>query len=288
MNTVLFYVVEFFFYSAAGWLIESLYCSIGEGRIINRGFLTGPICPIYGTAALVMTVCLYNPFFDRPLRVFLLGMLLCNVVEYMTSFLMEKLFHARWWDYTYEFMNIRGRICLKHTMYLAILSIAFVYVIHPGIDRLLHGIPEKYLAWVGFGVLAVFLVDWVNSMRKALDIRRLQDRMLGLIATVTDGFANVRASIEDTVTTMQQNHEANAEKRLDKRNELFQQIQDTLSDYELRFSAKRTEAHDKNKYSSRFLRNNFKIEEYTRRQIQKLKDLRDEIKATLFENGEMQ
>ena len=288
MNTVLFYVVEFFFYSAAGWLIESLYCSIGEGRIINRGFLTGPLCPIYGTAALVMTVCLYNPFFDRPLRVFLLGMLLCNVVEYMTSFLMEKLFHARWWDYTYEFMNIRGRICLKHTMYLAILSIAFVYVIHPGIDRLLHGIPEKYLAWVGFGVLAVFLVDWVNSMRKALDIRRLQDRMLGLIATVTDGFANVRASIEDTVTTMQQNHEANAEKRLDKRNELFQQIQDTLSDYELRFSAKRTEAHDKNKYSSRFLRNNFKIEEYTRRQIQKLKDLRDEIKATLFENGEMQ
>ena len=55
MNTVLFYVVEFFFYSAAGWLIESLYCSIGEGRIINRGFLTGPMCPIYGTAALVMT-----------------------------------------------------------------------------------------------------------------------------------------------------------------------------------------------------------------------------------------
>ena len=88
MNTVLFYVVEFFFYSAAGWLIESLYCSIGEGRIINRGFLTGPMCPIYGTAALVMTVCLYNPFFDRPLLVFLLGMLLCNVVEYMTSFLM--------------------------------------------------------------------------------------------------------------------------------------------------------------------------------------------------------
>ena len=243
MNTVLFYVVEFFFYSAAGWLIESLYCSIGEGRIINRGFLTGPMCPIYGTAALVMTVCLYNPFYDRPVLVFLLGMLLCNVVEYMTSFLMEKLFHARWWD---------------------------------------------YMVYVGFGVLAIFLVDWVNSMRKALDIRRLQDRMLRLFGAVTDGFANMRASIEDTVTTMQQNHEANAEKRMDKRSELFQQIQDTLSDYELRFSAKRTEAHDKNKYSSRFLRNNFKIEEYTRRQIQKLKDLRDEIKATLFENGEMQ
>ena len=288
MNTILFYVVEFFFYSAAGWLIESLYCSIGEGRIINRGFLTGPMCPIYGTAALVMTVCLYNPFFDRPLLVFLLGMLLCNAVEYMTSFLMEKLFHARWWDYTYEFLNIRGRVCLKHTMYWAILSIAFVYVIHPGIDKMLRAIPEKYLVFVGFGVLAVFLVDWINSMRKALDIRRLQDRMLKLFGAVTDGWANMRASIEGTVTNMQQAREANAEKRLDKRNELVEQIQETLSEYELRFSAKRTGAHDKNKYSSRFLRNNFKIEEYTRRQIEKLKDLRDEIKATLFENDEMQ
>ena len=288
MHVVLFYVVEFFFYSAAGWLIESLYCSIGEGRIINRGFLTGPMCPIYGTASLVLTLALYNPFRDRPLLVFLLGMLLCNVVEYLTSFLMEKLFHARWWDYTYEFINIRGRICLKHTMYWAILSIAFVYVIHPGVDKMLHGIPEQYLVYVGFAVLGIFLIDWVNSMRKALDIRRMQDKLLGVLATVTDGVAAMKAGIEDKVTNLQQQREVNSEKRLDKWNDWFQQIQDTLSDYELRFSAKKTEAHDKNRYSSRFLRNNFKIEQYTRRQIDKLRDLRDEIKATLFENGEMQ
>ena len=288
MNTILFYVVEFFFYSAAGWLIESLYCSIGEGRIINRGFLTGPMCPIYGTASLVLTVCLYNPFRDRPLLVFLLGMLLCNVVEYLTSFLMEKLFHARWWDYTYEFINIRGRICLKHTMYWAILSIAFVYVIHPGVDKLLRGIPEQHLVYIGFGVLGVFLIDWANSMRKALDIRKMQDQLLSLISNVTDGFATMRASVENKMTLLQQTHEVNSEKRMDKWNDWFQQIQDTLSDYELRFSAKKTEAHDKNRYSSRFMRNNFKIEQYTRRQIEKLKDLRDEIKATLFENEEMQ
>ena len=288
MRVIMFYVVEFFFYSAAGWLIESLYCSIGEGRIINRGFLTGPMCPIYGTASLVLTLALYNPFYDRPLLVFLLGTLLCNVVEYLTSFLMEKLFHARWWDYTYEFINIRGRVCLKHAMYWGILSIAFVYVIHPGVDKLLRGIPENYVIWVGVGVLAVFLVDWANSMRKALDIRRMQDKLLGLIGTVTDGFASLRAGIEDRVSTMQQQHEANSEKRLDKWNDWFQQIQDTLSDYELRFSAKKTEARDKNKYSSRFLRNNFKIEQYTRRQVEKLKELGEEIKATLFETDEMQ
>ena len=228
MHVVLFYVVEFFFYSAAGWLIESLYCSIGEGRIINRGFLTGPMCPIYGTASLVLTLALYNPFRDRPLLVFLLGMLLCNVVEYLTSFLMEKLFHARWWDYTYEFINIRGRICLKHTMYWAILSIAFVYVIHPGVDKMLHGIPEQYLVYVGFAVLGIFLIDWVNSMRKALDIRRMQDKLLGVLATVTDGVAAMKAGIEDKVTNLQQQREVNSEKRLDKWNDWFQQIQDTL------------------------------------------------------------
>jgi len=288
MQIIMFYVVEFFFYSAAGWLIESLYCSIGEQRLINRGFLTGPMCPIYGTASLVMTLALYNPFRERPLLVFLLGTLLCNIVEYLTSFLMEKLFHARWWDYTYEFLNLRGRICLKHAMYWGILSIAFVYVIHPGVDRILRSIPERYLLYIGFGVLAVFLVDWVNSMRNALDIRRMQDKLLNLLASVTDGVAGLKAGIEDKVSSVRQQHDVNSERRLDKWNDWFQQIQDTLSDYELRFSAKKTGAHDRNRYSSRFLRNNFKIEQYTRRQVEKLKALGEEIKATLFEDGEMQ
>ena len=67
MDNLIKYTLMFFFYSAGGWLLESIYCSIGEKRIINRGFLTGPLCPIYGTAALVMTILIYNPFKDRPL-----------------------------------------------------------------------------------------------------------------------------------------------------------------------------------------------------------------------------
>ena len=94
------YVLLFFFYSTAGWCVESLYCSIGEKRLINRGFLTGPMCPIYGVGALVMTVFLYNPYKDKPLMVFLLGMIMCDIVEYFTSWIMETLFQARWWDYT--------------------------------------------------------------------------------------------------------------------------------------------------------------------------------------------
>ena len=117
MDNIVKYILLFFFYSAGGWLLESIYCSIGEKKIINRGFLTGPLCPIYGTAAIVMVVLIYNPFRDNALVVFLLGIVLCYIVEYITSYIMEKLFAARWWDYTYELLNINGRICLKHSLY---------------------------------------------------------------------------------------------------------------------------------------------------------------------------
>ena len=148
MDNLIKYILLFFFYSAGGWLLESIYCSIGEKRIINRGFLTGPLCPIYGTAALVMTILIYNPFKDRPLIIFLLGIVLCDIVEYLTSYIMEKLFSARWWDYTYEFLNIRGRICLKHTLYWGIISVAFVRVLHPAVENLYAKINGDYLIYI--------------------------------------------------------------------------------------------------------------------------------------------
>lgn len=143
MNTIVKYILLFFFYSAAGWLLESVYCSIGEKKIINRGFLTGPLCPIYGTAAIVMAVLIYNPFKDKPLLVFLLGIIFCDIVEYITSYVMEKLFAARWWDYTYEFMNLNGRICLKHSLYWGVISVVFVKTIHPAVERLYEKINGR-------------------------------------------------------------------------------------------------------------------------------------------------
>ena len=153
------YILLFFFYSAAGWCLESLYCSIGEKRFVNRGFLTGPMCPIYGTAALVMVILIYNPFRDNPLAVFLLGIILCDIVEFITSYLMEKLFSARWWDYTYELLNINGRICLKHTLYWGVISIIFVKTIHPAIDSLYSKIDGVYLKAILIITLLVYEVN---------------------------------------------------------------------------------------------------------------------------------
>ena len=167
MDTLVKYILLFFFYSAAGWCLETTYCSIGEKRFVNRGFLTGPMCPIYGTAALVLIIVIYNPFRDNPLAVFLLGIILCDIVEYATSFIMEKLFSARWWDYTYEFINIKGRICLKHTLYWGVISIVFVKTIHPAVENLYSKLEGSYLNIILVAVLSVFVLDLINAVRKA-------------------------------------------------------------------------------------------------------------------------
>lgn len=288
MNRIPIYILLFFFYSAAGWFVESLYRSIGEKRIINSGFLTGPMCPIYGTGALVMTVFLYNPFKDNLLAVFLLGMLLCDLVEYITSVLMEVLFHARWWDYTYEFLNIRGRICLKHTLYWGIASIAFVKLIHPKIDGIVQNFDLKTVRIILIAIFAVFFVDVANSVRKALDIRKLQDKLSKILETVSAAFSNVKTTLEDKKTSLQLSIENKSDRFYDTRIEAFEQLQSVIQEFELRFAKNKSDKSNKGKYSNRFFRNNFSIEINMKKQLERIQKLRDDIKSNLFENGEKQ
>ena len=105
---LIMYCSWFIIYSVIGWAYESLLCSVIERRLINRGFLNGPYCPIYGFGALLDIICL-NSFSD-PLEIFFLGALLNCTLEYWTSFFMEKMFNGRWWDYSDKKFNINGRV----------------------------------------------------------------------------------------------------------------------------------------------------------------------------------
>lgn len=267
MNKILSYVLLFFLYSAIGWLIESLYCSIGQKRFINRGFLTGPMCPIYGTGALVMTLFLYNPFRDKPIMVFLLGMLLCDILEYAVSFLMELLFHARWWDYTYEFLNIKGRICLKHTVYWGLASVAFVYLVQPRMDSFITGLNPTVMNYILIGIFIVFALDVIHAFRKALDIRNLIIKLNSMLDTVSSAFSTVKNSIEGTYNTVADNFNKGNEKISEVQNELIAQVEDLFHQFELRFSFANKNDKNSMKYSSRFMHNNFKIEKYVKTQL---------------------
>ncbi len=187
MQTVFLYILYYFFYSAAGWAFESTYCSIGERKLINRGFLLGPMCPIYGAGTLVMEVLLYNPFRDKPLLVFLLGMIFCDGVEYMTSFIMEKMFNTRWWNYENELWNIKGRICFKHTIFWGIGATVFVKYIHPRVEAMFARIPEKTVRIVVISILCVFVCDVIFAAIRASDMFKLVGKFNDIVDFISYG-----------------------------------------------------------------------------------------------------
>lgn len=174
--TIVTYVLYFFVYSAGGWLMESLACSHAQKRWINRGFLTGPLCPIYGTGAVALSLLL-TPLRAHPLLVCLLGMLITDVVEYITSVLMERLFHARWWDYSEQKYNIKGRICLKNTLYWGIATLGFLYLVHPVVSFVFHKIPPVAVYVILGIVLAIFCVDLIYAFKNAADLRKIKDTL---------------------------------------------------------------------------------------------------------------
>lgn len=284
MDNIIKYILMFFFYSFAGWCLESIYCSIGEKRLINRGFLTGPLCPIYGTASLVLIVLIYNPFKDNPLAVFMLGIILCDVVEYLTSYLMEKLFAARWWDYTYELLNIRGRICLKHSLYWGVISIIFVKVLHPTVENLYNRINGDYLIYILITVLAIFVIDVIHAVIKASDIRKLHQKLNSLIDTLGTELTSLKETVAEKYGSIQMM----IEKQGDKINDLKNQIEDVVLDFDRHITRKDKKNKNEKEATSRFIYNNPFLEKYTKNQYKKLIELIDSFKANLFENGDKQ
>lgn len=152
----------FIFYSFLGWLMEVTCKLIQYKRFINRGFLMGPICPIYGHGAIIMLILLKD-FSSNPFILFIMSMLVCTTLEYLTSYFMEKLFSARWWDYSNKKFNINGRVCLRNTLCFGILAIVLVYFLNPLVLTYIEKINEPFLSIIVYVLLAVYVVDNIIS-----------------------------------------------------------------------------------------------------------------------------
>lgn len=188
-TTIINYVFMFFLFSAIGWAIECTYRSLGEKKIINSGFLYGPMCPIYGTGCLafqLILVPLSQPIEKRLIPVLLLGMLVADIVEYATSYVMEKLFNARWWDYTGNFLNLHGRICFKHTCYWAIFAFVYTYLIAPVYSYVMSFIPQSVVTVAVFVILLILAVDLTLTVKAVADINKLMKKLYALKCTITE------------------------------------------------------------------------------------------------------
>ena len=119
------WILYFFIYSFLGWVCECIYCGVPAKKFINRGFLAGPYCPIYGCGALAVIYTL-TPFSDNVVILFGMGVIVTSALEYITSYMMEKLFHTKWWDYSKHPFNIHGRICLKNSILFGLMVFILV------------------------------------------------------------------------------------------------------------------------------------------------------------------
>ena len=170
MESFFNFFIYFFIYSVLGWIVETLYCRTLDGKWTNRGFLFGPYCPIYGFGALIIIAFLQN-FKSSFIAVFFLGMIFTSILEYLTSFLLEKLFDAKWWDYSKMKFNINGRICLLNSLEFAFLGVVLTYIVHPTISNLILKIPIDLVQLISFALITIMAIDVGFTISTLLNLK---------------------------------------------------------------------------------------------------------------------
>lgn len=163
INIVCEYFFTFIIYSVAGWIMETLLFLIRDKKVVKRGFLFGPVCPIYGCGAVICTAVLYGKV-NNIFLLFIYGLLLCGTLEYITHFVMEKMFHAMWWDYSSRRFNINGRVYLNGLLIFGAGAVLIVKVLQPLVFRLIGVIPQSVLYWICFIAYSILLVDFAGTI----------------------------------------------------------------------------------------------------------------------------
>ena len=165
------YIMLFFIYSIIGFFVETIFCWIKTKKIMDRGFLIGPYLPIYGFGALISIIYL-TQYKENIFTVFLLGMIICSTLEYVTSFIMEKMFKARWWDYTNKPFNLNGRICGENSLLFGIASVLVIYLSEPLFDKLLNKINTTLLFFITIILAIILVIDLIMSFNVITKVRK--------------------------------------------------------------------------------------------------------------------
>ena len=164
----------FWFFSILGWILEVIVCSFSDKRLVNRGFLIGPYCPIYGFGSLIMLVI--SPYKDHLFVCFILALTLCSTLEYIASFIMEKLFKIRWWDYSNDAFNINGRICLRNAIAFGALGVIFARYLNPWYFSIVDSLSYNVLLIISIIVLVITFVDILISFNAMNSLKNVISR----------------------------------------------------------------------------------------------------------------
>lgn len=186
----------FMLYSFLGWLMETCYCSICEKRLVPRGFLYGPICPIYGAGVLLM-ILFFTPLKGNLVLFYLVAVVVMSGWEYFVGWLLEVTTHVKYWDYSHFRFNIKGRICLWVALVWGILSYIVVFWIHPPVEALYARIPLWLVYTLCSVLLVILVVDAVLTIRHLALISRFVTSVTTLREEMQLQLSLGKAELED-------------------------------------------------------------------------------------------
>lgn len=168
MNIKIYFIL-FILYSIFGWICEEFATYDREKGFINRGFLIGPYCPIYGFSALIMVLILNK--FTNPYVIFILSLIICTTVEYLASYFMEIIFNARWWDYSNKRFNIDGRVCLKNAICFGFMGLILIKLINPFLETKILRLSPFTINIIFYISLIIFILDNIFSFKLIFKIK---------------------------------------------------------------------------------------------------------------------
>ena len=171
MYKICYWFFFFMIYSFIGYLTEITSCSINNKKlIVNRGFCLGPYLPIYGFSSVIMNIFLAKYSKDI-ITLFVMSAFVCTLMEYMTSLILEKIFHARWWDYTEKKFNLSGRVCLENSCLFGLGGVFIVSILHPFLDGLVSMIPHNVLIILSIVLFVIFMIDVIITVTTMCQVK---------------------------------------------------------------------------------------------------------------------
>lgn len=203
-------VCIFIIYAFIGWCTEVAYAALNTGKFVNRGFLNGPYCPIYGCGVVVVVACL-TPLKDNIIVLFIGSFLLTTIIEFFTGLVLEKIFHNKWWDYSDLPFNIKGYICLKFSIYWGIACTFVMKIVHPIIYKFITLIPFVLGVVLVTVIMIVFVVDiclTVAAIKKLNEKIRVLDEMAQKIHSISDAIGeNIYEGVNETLENTKETRE---------------------------------------------------------------------------------
>lgn len=222
--SILQWMLFFYIYCFFGWIIESTYVSVCTGNWVNRGFMRGPVIPIYGTGAIIILFAVI-PFRTSPILVFIIGTIAASVLEFVTGFVMERIYKVRYWDYSDKPFNLCGYICLFNSLCWGVLSILLIYLVHSWVEKGVLFLNDMVLLSIDSGISSLFIVDLFNSSTTAVELKR----MLANSQKLKDDLMNIHNKMIEFNTAIANGKEKMDELKQMSLQELYISARDNMS-----------------------------------------------------------